>query len=72
MAGLVLSREEIREVTGCARREPQRQHLDAMGIPYVVNAEGWPVVDRQAYYKAMGVTPDKQPPREAVLDFSAI
>ena len=46
MAGLILSREEVRELTGCAQRALQRQHLDAMGIRYVVNAEGWPVVGR--------------------------
>lgn len=39
MAGLVLTREEVREVTGCAQRALQRQHLDALGIPYGVNAE---------------------------------
>ncbi|RAW05938.1 DUF4224 domain-containing protein [Halomonas elongata] len=51
---LVLSRKEVRELTGCAQRARQRQHLDAMGIPYVVRADGWPVIDRQAYHQAMG------------------
>lgn len=73
MAGLTLSREEIREVTGSAQRAPQRQHLDALGIPYRVNAEGWPVVDRRAYHQAMGVAQnDDQAPREAVLNFGGI
>lgn len=54
MAGLVLSREEVREVTGCAQRALQRQHLDALGIPYGVNAEGWPVVLRQKAVEVLG------------------
>lgn len=53
MAGLVLTREEVREVTGCAQRALQRQHLDAMGIRYVVNAEGWPVVGRATAERAL-------------------
>ena len=52
--GLVLSKEEMRELTGCARRVQQRQHLDALGIPYRVNAQGWPVVLRDAAVKALG------------------
>lgn len=51
---LVLSRIELKELTGCARRASQRQHLDAMGIPYRVNADGWPVVLRQAAVEALG------------------
>lgn len=51
---LVLSRQEIRDLTGCAQRVLQRQHLDALGIPYRVNAEGWPVVLRAAAVKALG------------------
>ncbi|MFW6344802.1 MAG: DUF4224 domain-containing protein [Halomonas sp.] len=54
MAGLVLSREEVREVTGCAQRALQRQHLDALGIPYGVNAEGWPVVLRAKAVEVLG------------------
>lgn len=51
---LVLSRNELKELTGCARRASQRQHLDAMGIPYRVNADGWPVVLRQAAIDVLG------------------
>lgn len=71
--GLVLSRDEVRELTGCAQRALQRQHLDALGIPYRVNAQGWPIVDRQAYHQAMGVVSSlNAAPREAVLDLGAI
>ncbi|SDF71863.1 protein of unknown function [Onishia taeanensis] len=52
--GLVLSRVELKELTGCARRASQRQHLDALGIPYRVKADGWPVVLRQAAIEALG------------------
>lgn len=53
--GLVLSKEEMQELTGCQQRASQRRELDAMGVPYVVRADGWPVVDRKAYYRAMGL-----------------
>lgn len=73
MAGLVLSREEIREITGCAQRAPQRQHLDALGIPYRVNAEGWPVVDRRAYYQAMaGEAADASRHEQFIMDLERI
>lgn len=70
---LVLTREEVRELTGSYRRDHQRRHLTAMGVPYVVNASGWPVVDRQAYAKAMGGEAANEPSREeAVLNLEAI
>lgn len=70
---LVLTREEVRELTGSHRRDHQRRHLDAMGVPYVVNASGWPVVDRQAYAKAMGGEAVSGPRHEeAVLNLGAI
>ncbi|SDO28386.1 protein of unknown function [Halomonas shengliensis] len=68
MAGLVLSREEVREVTGCAQRALQRQHLDALGIPYQVNAEGWPVVLRSRAIEVLGGSAaNDEAPREATL-----
>lgn len=54
MGALVLTREEVRELTGSAQRALQRQHLDALGIPYRVNAQGWPVVLRDAAVKTLG------------------
>lgn len=55
MGSLVLSRDEIKELTGCAQRALQRQHLTAMGIDYLVDANGWPKVDRRVYEAAMGL-----------------
>lgn len=52
--GLILTREELRELTGSQQRAQQRSHLDAMGIPYRVNAYGWPVVLRQAAIETLG------------------
>lgn len=70
---LVLTREEVQELTGSNQRARQRQHLDAMGVPYVVRADGWPVVDRQAYAKAMGGEAANEPRHEeAVLNLEAI
>ncbi|GHB30838.1 DUF4224 domain-containing protein [Salinicola rhizosphaerae] len=51
---LMLSRDELKELTGTDRRAHQRMHLDAMGIPYCVNASGWPVVLRSAAMKVLG------------------
>lgn len=70
---MVLSREELREVTGCAQRAMQRQNLDAMGIPYVIRSDGWPVVDRRAYDKAMGIEAANDDSRgEFVMDLGRI
>ncbi len=70
---IVLSREEVRDVTDCAQRAAQRKQLDALGIPYRVRADGWPVVDRSAYAKAMGAEAanDHREPK-AVLNFEAM
>ncbi|MDN3525681.1 DUF4224 domain-containing protein [Halomonas sabkhae] len=54
MGALILTREEVRELTGSAQRALQRQHLNALGIPYRVNAQGWPVVLRDAAVKSLG------------------
>lgn len=50
---LTLSRDEMKDLTGTDRRAHQRKNLDAMGIPYRVNAAGWPVVLRSAAIKAL-------------------
>lgn len=71
MAGLVLSREEVREVTGCAQRALQRQHLDALGIPYGVNAEGWPVVLRSKAVEALGGSAANDRHHEATINLEA-
>lgn len=71
MTGLVLSREEVREVTGCAQRALQRQNLDALGIPYGVNAEGWPVVLRQKAVEALGGAVANDRRNEATINLEA-
>lgn len=73
MAGLVLSREEVREVTGCAQRALQRQHLNALGIPYGVNAEGWPVVLRTKAIEVLGGrAANDDGPRKATLNLGEL
>ncbi|APC45934.1 hypothetical protein QHH_22 [Halomonas phage QHHSV-1] len=71
MAGLVLSREEVREVTGCTQRALQRQHLDALGIPYAVNADGWPVVLRDKAVEALGGSAANDRHHEATINLEA-
>ena len=57
---LTLTRDEVRELTGAARKEAQRRELTIMGIPHTVRSDGWPVVDRQAYHQAMGAESEPQ------------
>jgi len=73
MAGLVLSRDEVRDVTGCAQRASQRLQLDALGIPYGVNADGWPVVLRSKAIEVLGGrAANDDGPREAILNLGEI
>lgn len=69
---IVLSRTELKELTGASRRRKQIDHLNAMGIPYRINADGWPVVLRSAAISALGGkdSPSKALPKEATLDMS--
>jgi hypothetical protein len=67
---MVLSRIELKELTGASQRRTQIQHLRAMGIPCQLNADGRPVVLRSAAISALGGndSPDKPLPREATID----
>lgn len=65
---LTLSREEVRELTGCVQKKLQRQNLDALGIPYRVNAQGWPVVLRQVVIKELGGDAANDDHAEATID----
>lgn len=71
---LVMTREELKDVTGAAQRATQRRSLDALGIPYRVNCDGWPVVLRSEAIAALGGhEADAQPePKEAILNLDAI
>jgi hypothetical protein len=48
MADTFLNAEEIRQLTGRCHRAPQMAVLKENGIPFFVNATGWPVVARSA------------------------
>lgn len=71
---LVLTREELKEVTGAAQRVTQRRSLDALGIPYLVNLDGWPVVLRSEAIAALGGRAASASPesKEATLYLDAI
>lgn len=46
MSDLFLTREEVKELTGRVLRSKQVDHLRAIGIPFFLNAAGWPMVTR--------------------------
>lgn len=46
MTSAFLSREDVATLTGRQRRADQAAQLRAMGLPFFVNAAGWPVVAR--------------------------
>lgn len=57
---LRLSRDEIKDLTGQSWRAKQLEALKAMGIPYVEDDEGWPVVSRQAALAKLDAPADKE------------
>ncbi|APX94288.1 hypothetical protein BWR19_15850 [Halomonas sp. 1513] len=67
---IVLSRTELKELTGASQRRKQIDHLRAMGIPYRVNADGWPVVLREAALRALGGRSVDPVPQEATINLS--
>lgn len=65
---LILSADEIAEVTERQQRPAQIRQLAAMGIPFRIRADGAPVVSRAAFDQAMGKGAPKQ--RAVEPDFS--
>lgn len=64
---IFLTREEIRVLTGRTRRLYQIEQLRKMGIPFYLNAAGWPIIAKAAVEgSAESVNIDK-PWRPAVL-----
>lgn len=41
---MFLTRSQVRELTGAATRARQIEVLRRNGVPFVINAAGWPVV----------------------------
>jgi hypothetical protein len=41
---MFLTRSQVRELTGAATRARQIDVLKRNGVPFIVNASGWPVV----------------------------
>ena len=48
MSDTFLSRDDVRQLTGRAHRQPQIDALRNMGVPFFVNAIGWAIVARSA------------------------
>lgn len=54
---LFLNREELAELTGKVRYRAQMQALNAMRIPYILNAANRPIVARATVERILGVAP---------------
>jgi hypothetical protein len=48
MSEIFLSRQDIALLAGRQRRADQVAQLRVMGVPFFINAAGWPVVTRAA------------------------
>ena len=58
-----LTGEEVRRLTGRSRRALQAAALRASGIPFTVDALGWPVVVRAAVVGRVAAAPAPAKPR---------
>lgn len=47
----LLTREEVVRLTNRRQRKRQVEHLAAQGIPFTLDADGWPVVSSDALRK---------------------
>lgn len=63
-SGLWLTPEEVEELTGdakpCKRRSTQCRRLAEMGIPFITNYGGRPLVERAAVLKQQKAPPTKK------------
>lgn len=59
---MFLTDDELRRLTGRARKAQQADELRRMGIAHWINARGQPVVARAAIEGAKSATADKTPP----------
>jgi hypothetical protein len=59
---VILTPDEIAELTGKQRQAAQRSELDALGIPYKVRRDGSLVVLRVAAQVALGHVPAQDRP----------
>lgn len=61
---MLLTRDELHELTGKARSDAQRRVLESMGIPYKARPDGSPAVLRQVVQILMGAPAATIRPRE--------
>ncbi len=51
---MILSHEELQQVTGRKRHKAQAMELSRMGLPFVVRSDGRPIVSRLAFERIVG------------------
>jgi hypothetical protein len=57
-----LHKEELKKLSGAKQRRTVAEWLSAVGIPYINDASGWPLVAESAIHAKLG-QPVKQRPR---------
>lgn len=67
MSALILTRDELRNVTGKRRRDAQRRALDAMGVRYAVRPDKTLAVLRSHVEQVLGASPATIRAREPEL-----
>ncbi len=67
---MILSPEEIHQVTGRKRHRAQALVLARMSVPFVVRPDGRPIVSRIAFERTLGDDSRREPKAEP--DFSKL
>lgn len=68
---IILKPEQLEEITGHKTKTKQAAELRRLGIEYKIRADGFPIVSRLAFERAMGgVAPNEA--HEWEPDFSAL
>lgn len=69
----ILSREELKALTGKSWRVKQCEELVALGIPFQTTSDGWPVVSRNVAEECLGNHSPNEPDEGTVkLDWLAL
>lgn len=69
---LILTPEEIKEVTGKARRGAQTRELRRLGLEVKVRADGVPIVSRQHFELKFGGNVSSESEDKVVLNFDDV
>lgn len=57
---MVLTKQELRELTGRARHREQREWLQLQRIPFLIGADGVPKVLRATLISILGISPSPE------------